>query len=42
MEVENVMRIFITLTKYNSRQQHEEHKPVLVVYYFVSTLPPSQ
>ena len=30
------MEIFITLTKYNTRQQHEEGKPLLVVYYLIS------
>ena len=40
MEVRNEMEIFIALTKYNTHQQHEEGKPLLVQYYFVSILPP--
>ena len=36
------MEIFITLTKYNTGQQREEGKPLLVVYYLVSILTPSQ
>ena len=31
-EVGNEMEIFITLTKYNTLQQHEEGKPLLVYY----------
>ena len=31
--VGNEMKIFITLTKYNTRQWHEENKQLLVVYY---------
>ena len=31
MEVGNQMEIFITLTKYNTRQRSEEGKPLLVV-----------
>ena len=42
MEVENEMEIFITLTKYNTPQQHEEGKPLLVVYYLISLLTPAQ
>ena len=38
MEVENEMDIFITLTKYNTRQGREEGKPLLVVYYLISML----
>ena len=37
MEVENEMEIFIASTKYNTRQQREEGKPLLEV---VSKLPP--
>ena len=40
MEVGNEIEIFITLTKYNTCQQLEEGKPLQVVYYLVSALPP--
>ena len=35
MEVGNEIEIFITLTKYNTRQWHEEGNPLLVVNYLV-------
>ena len=41
MEVGNKMEIFITLTKYNPCQQYQEGKPLLVVYYLISTLHPA-
>ena len=40
MEVGNEMEIFITLMIYNTRQQREEGKPLLVVYYLISILTP--
>ena len=40
MEVGNEMEIFIALTKYNTRQQHEEGKPLLVIYYLIGKLHP--
>ena len=33
MKFGNKMEMFIALTKYNTRQWHEEGKPLLVVYY---------
>ena len=36
MEVRNEMEIFITWTKYNTRQWREEGKPLLEVYYLIS------
>ena len=39
MEVGNEMKIFITLTKYNTCQQREEGNPLLVVDYLVRILP---
>ena len=38
MEVRNEMDTFITLTKYNTCEQHEEGKQLLVVYYLISVL----
>ena len=40
MEVGNEMEIFITRTKYNTCQRHEEGNQLLVVNYLVSILPP--
>ena len=34
------MEIFIALTKYNTHQQREEDKPLLVVYDLISKLTP--
>ena len=34
------MEIFIILTKYNTQQQREEGKLMLVVYYLISILTP--
>ena len=39
-KVGNEMEIFITLTKYNTHQHHEEGKPLLVVYNLISILTP--
>ena len=40
MEVGNEMETFIKLTKYNTRQWHEEGNPPLVMNYLVSLLLP--
>ena len=39
-EVGNEMEIFITLTKCNTPQRHEECKPLPVVYNLISILTP--
>ena len=39
-EVGNEIEIFITLKKYNTRQQDEEGKPLLIVYNLISILTP--
>ena len=41
-EVGNEVEIFIILTKYNTQQQHEEGKPMLVVSTLVSQITPTQ
>ena len=41
-EVEIEMEIFITLTKYNTRQQRVEVKPLLLMYNWISILNPLQ
>ena len=38
MEFGNEIEIFITLIRYYTRQQPEEGKPPLVVYYLISIL----
>ena len=39
-EVGNEMEIFIPLTNYNTHQQGEEGKPLLMVYYLISIFTP--
>ena len=41
-EAGNEMEIFITLTKYNTQQQHEEGEPLLVVTTYATYYPPLQ